>query len=40
MNSPFKEEEEEGGEGRFQLSGQWKVPKLGGLWKVPLLGGL
>jgi hypothetical protein len=29
----------EGGGGRPQLSGQWKVLFLGGLWKVPLLGG-
>ncbi len=29
----------ERGEGRSQLSGQWKVPFCGGLWKVPLLGG-
>jgi hypothetical protein len=36
---PFKEKEKEGGEGRSQLGGQWKVPKLGGQWKVPKLGG-
>jgi hypothetical protein len=42
---PFKEKE--GGEGRSQLSGQWKerekVPMFGGQWKerekVPMLGG-
>jgi len=26
----FKEKEKEGGEGRPQLGGQWKVPMLGG----------
>ncbi len=26
----FQEREMEGGEGRSQLSGQWKVPLLGG----------
>jgi hypothetical protein len=36
---PFKEKEKEGGEGRSQLGGQWKVPKLGGQWKVPKLSG-
>jgi hypothetical protein len=30
---PFKEKEKEGGEGRSQLSGQWKVPMFGGQWK-------
>jgi hypothetical protein len=39
-NFPFKENEKEGGEGRSQLSGEWKVPMLGGPWKVPLFGGL
>jgi hypothetical protein len=42
---PFKEKE--GGEGRSQLSGQWKerekVPMFGGQWKerekVPMFGG-
>ncbi len=29
-NSPFKEKEKEGGEGRSQLDSQWKVPMLGG----------
>jgi hypothetical protein len=29
----------EGGGGRPQLNGQWKVPLLSGPWKVPLLGG-
>jgi hypothetical protein len=36
---PFKEKEKEGGEGRSQLGGQWKVPFLGGTWKVPLFDG-
>jgi hypothetical protein len=36
---PFQEKEMEGGEGRSQLNGQWKVPLFGGPWKVPLLGG-
>ncbi len=35
----FQKKEMERGEGRSQLSGQWKVPFCGGLWKVPLLGG-
>ncbi len=26
----FKKKEKEGGEGRSQLGGQWKVPMLGG----------
>ncbi len=39
-NSPFKEKEKEGGEGRSQLDGLWKVPLFGGLRKVPLFGGL
>jgi len=30
-NSPFKKKEKEGGEGKCQLGGQRKVPKLGGL---------
>jgi hypothetical protein len=30
LNSPFKKKEKEGDEGRSQLGGQWKVPKLGG----------
>jgi hypothetical protein len=38
-NLPFKENEKEGGEGRSQLNGQWKVPMLDGPWKVPLFGG-
>jgi hypothetical protein len=29
-NSPFKEKEKEGGEGRPQLGGEWKVPMLNG----------
>jgi hypothetical protein len=36
---PFQKKEMQGGEGRSQLSGQWKVLLLGGPWKVPLLGG-
>jgi hypothetical protein len=36
---PFQKYEMEGGEGRSQLSGQWKVVLLGGQWKVLLLGG-
>ncbi len=31
---PLKEKENEGGERKFQLNGQWKVPLLGGPWKV------
>jgi hypothetical protein len=27
---PFKEKKKEGGEGRSQLGGQWKVPMFGG----------
>jgi hypothetical protein len=38
-NSPFKENEKEGGEKISQLGGQWKVPLLGGPWKDPLFGG-
>jgi hypothetical protein len=30
---PLKEKEKEGGEGRSQLGGQWKVSMLGGQWK-------
>jgi hypothetical protein len=30
---PFQKKEMEGGGGRPQLSGQWKVPLLGGQWK-------
>jgi hypothetical protein len=37
LNSPFKEKEKEGGEGKSQLGGQWKVLMLGGPWKVPML---
>jgi hypothetical protein len=33
----FKEKEKEGGEGRPQFGGQWKVPMLSGPWKVPSL---
>jgi hypothetical protein len=36
---PFKKKEKEGGEGKFELNGQWKVPMLGGQWKVPMFGG-
>ncbi len=36
---PFKEKEKEGGEGKSQLGGQWKVPFFSGPWKVPLFGG-
>jgi hypothetical protein len=36
---PFQKKEMEGGEGRSQLGGPWKVPLLGGQWKVPLFGG-
>jgi len=39
LNSLFKEKEKEGGEGRSQFGGQWKVPMLGGQQKVPMLGG-
>jgi hypothetical protein len=35
----FKEKEKEGGEGRSQFGGQWKVPMLGGQWKVPMFSG-
>jgi len=35
----LKKNEKEGGEGKSQLNGQWKVPMLGGPWKVPLLSG-
>ncbi len=35
----FKKKEKERGEGRFELSGQWKVPMFGGQWKVPMLSG-
>jgi hypothetical protein len=35
----LKEKEKEGGEGRSQLGGQWKVILLGGPWKVLLFGG-
>jgi hypothetical protein len=38
-NLPFKEKEKEGGERRFELGGQWKVPMLCGPWKVLVLGG-
>ncbi len=34
---PFKEKEKEGGEGRSQLNGQWKVPMLGGPWRFHCL---
>jgi hypothetical protein len=40
LDLPFKEKEKEGGEGRSQLCGQWKVPMFGGPWKVPFLCGL
>jgi hypothetical protein len=30
---PFKEKEKEGGEGRSQLGGPWKVPMFDGQWK-------
>jgi hypothetical protein len=33
-NLPFEDNEKEGGEGRSQLGGQWKVSILGGQWKV------
>jgi hypothetical protein len=29
----FKAKDKEGGEGKSQLSGQWKVPMLGDQWK-------
>jgi hypothetical protein len=35
----FQEKEMEGGEGRSQLGGEWKVLLFGGPWKVPLFGG-
>jgi hypothetical protein len=35
---PFKKKEKEGGEGRSQLGGQWKVVMFGGCWKVPMFG--
>jgi hypothetical protein len=28
LNSPFKDKEKEGSEGKSQLNGQWKVPLL------------
>jgi hypothetical protein len=34
----FKKKEKKGGEGRFPLSGPWKVLMFGGQWKVPMLG--
>jgi len=40
QNLPFKEKEKEGGEGKPQLSGLWKVPMLSGQWKVPMFGDL
>jgi hypothetical protein len=39
LNSPFKKKENEGGEGRSQLGGQWKVPMFDGPWKATVLGG-
>jgi hypothetical protein len=39
LNSPFKDKEKGGDEGRSKLNGQWKVPMFGGQWKVPLFGG-
>jgi hypothetical protein len=36
---PFKEKEKEGGEGRSQFGGQWKVPMFDGQWKVSMFGG-
>jgi hypothetical protein len=38
-NSSFKEKEKEGGEGRSQLGGQWKVSMFNGPWKVLMFGG-
>jgi hypothetical protein len=38
-NLPFKDKEKEGGEGKSQFGGQWKVPMFGGQWKVPMFGG-
>jgi hypothetical protein len=38
-NSPFKDKEKEGGEGRSQLGGLWKVLTFGGKWKVPMFDG-
>ncbi len=32
-NLPFKDKEKEGGEGKSQFGGQWKVPMFGGPWK-------
>jgi hypothetical protein len=31
---PFKEKEKEGGEGKSQLNGQWKVPMFSGPYKI------
>jgi hypothetical protein len=39
-NLPFKEKEKEGGEGRSQFDGEWKVSMLSGPWKLPMFGGL
>jgi hypothetical protein len=36
----FKKKEKEGGEGKPQLGGQWKVPMFGDPWKLPMFGGL
>jgi hypothetical protein len=38
-NSLFKNKEKEGGEGRSQFGGQWKVPMVSDPWKVPMFGG-
>jgi hypothetical protein len=35
----FKEKEKEGGEGRSQFGGQWKVIMLSGQWKDIMLAG-
>jgi hypothetical protein len=35
----FKEKEKEGGEGRSQFGGQWKVLMFGGPWKVSMFDG-
>ncbi len=34
-----KKKEKEGGEGRSQLDGQWKIRMFCGPWKVPMFGG-
>jgi hypothetical protein len=33
LNSPFKDKEKGGDEGRSKLNGQWKVPMISDQWK-------